>query len=163
MNGCSVAYDLLVNGYENWWFPAFGLVAGGASFLVYLVLKYVGPKPMTKMTKLSSVGGMLVSVVFIILALSRTYGDYARLAEAYRSGDYREVAGKIENFAESDPARGHGDERFTVGGVPFSYSRSIVSAGFRKTRASGGPLRDGLVVRIRYIGTAIVRLEICES
>jgi hypothetical protein len=108
-------------------------------------------------------GAAALMPVWAIAILAATYGQYANLNTEYERGAYQQVSGRIENFADSGPGLQPGTERFTVGGVPFSYSRYIMSPGFRKTRASGGPLHNGLSVRIKYIGNAIVRLEICVS
>ena len=60
------------------------------------------------------------------------------------------------------PYYGHtpGIESFTVSGVPFSYSDYIPEAGFNQTSAHGGPIHQGLPVRIWYVGKEIVKLEI---
>jgi hypothetical protein len=51
-------------------------------------------------------------------------------------------------------------EHFTVCGVPFSYSDYVVTAGFNHASSHGGPMREGLWVRIAYSGNDIGRLEV---
>ncbi len=63
------------------------------------------------------------------------------------------------------PYQGHGVERFTVRGVQFAYSDYIWSIGFNRTARHGGPIQEGLWVRIGYFdrGDAdyeILRLEV---
>jgi len=58
------------------------------------------------------------------------------------------------------PYSGHAMESFTVSGVPFSYSDYIPKAGFNQTSSHGGPIHEGLPVRIWYVGNEIVKLEI---
>jgi hypothetical protein len=53
-------------------------------------------------------------------------------------------------------------ESFCVSGVCFRYSDYVVTAGFNQTSSHGGPIRDGLPVRVTYIGNTIVKLEVVE-
>lgn len=64
------------------------------------------------------------------------------------------------------PYNGHDTERFRVGSVSFAYSDYIVESGFNRTSSHGGPIREGLAVRIHYSGqpshATILRLEVRE-
>jgi len=60
------------------------------------------------------------------------------------------------------PYTGHQDETFTVNGVRFSYSDFGVTCGFNNSASHGGPIREGLQVRIHYVGNAILRLEVAR-
>ena len=51
---------------------------------------------------------------------------------------------------------------FSVAGRRFSYSDYVVTAGFRQTTAHGGPIREGLRVRVTHAGNTILRLEVAE-
>jgi hypothetical protein len=53
-------------------------------------------------------------------------------------------------------------ERFTVNGVEFSQSDYVVTCGFNDTASHGGPIREGLQVRIHYVDNAILKLEIAR-
>jgi hypothetical protein len=55
------------------------------------------------------------------------------------------------------------NECISVAAHSFCYSDSNVTAGFNRTRALGGPLRNGLQVRISSIGDTIVRVEVAEE
>jgi hypothetical protein len=55
------------------------------------------------------------------------------------------------------------NECISVADSSFCYSDSNVTAGFNRTRALGGPMRDGLQVRISSIGDTIVRVEVAEA
>lgn len=55
------------------------------------------------------------------------------------------------------------NECISVAAHSFCYSDSNVTAGFNRTRALGGPMRDGLQVRISSIGNTIVRVEVAEG
>jgi hypothetical protein len=73
------------------------------------------------------------------------------------------VEGRIENFRPA-PAEGHQDESFTVNGVRFAYSDYVITGGFNQSQSHGGPLREGLLVRIHYIPlrNVIVKLEVAH-
>jgi hypothetical protein len=55
------------------------------------------------------------------------------------------------------------DECISVADSSFCYSDSNVTVGFHRTRALGGPMRNGLQVRISPIGDTIVRVEVAEE
>jgi hypothetical protein len=60
------------------------------------------------------------------------------------------------------PREGHADESFVVGGRRFSYSDYSVTPGFNNTRSHGGPIDNGVYVRITHRGNTILRLEIAR-
>jgi len=55
------------------------------------------------------------------------------------------------------------NECIAVTGRSFCYSDWIVTPGFNRTRALGGPMRDGLPVRLTVVGDAIVRVEVADG
>jgi hypothetical protein len=61
------------------------------------------------------------------------------------------------------PVTGHGVESFVVGGKRFQYSDFAMRAGFDETRSHGGPVREGLHVRIHYFGDDIAKLEVEDT
>ena len=93
-------------------------------------------------------------------SVSNVYAIAARAADDSTSPV---VEGRVENFIPA-PAEGHQDERFTVNGVPFAYSDYRITGGFNQTQSHGGPIHDGLRVRIHYMprGNVIVKLEIAN-
>jgi hypothetical protein len=76
---------------------------------------------------------------------------------ALASGDFKIVEGEVRNFRPMTRGSKE-DESFEVGGVPFRYGK--VSAGFENTAWRGGPIREGLPVRITYRDNSILRLEV---
>jgi hypothetical protein len=58
------------------------------------------------------------------------------------------------------PVTGHAMEHFCVSGACFSYSDYVVTAGFNRTSSRGGPIREGLPVRVTYLGNTILKLEV---
>ncbi|MGH9970245.1 MAG: hypothetical protein ACREBG_20950 [Pyrinomonadaceae bacterium] len=60
------------------------------------------------------------------------------------------------------PFEGHADETFVVDGHRFSYSDYDETKGFNRTQSHGGPMREGLQVRITHVDGSIVKLEIAR-
>ena len=55
------------------------------------------------------------------------------------------------------------NECISVAGRQFCYSEWSITPGFNRTRALGGPMRDGLQVRLSTIGDTIVRVEVRQE
>jgi hypothetical protein len=55
------------------------------------------------------------------------------------------------------------NECISVADRRFCYSDSNLASGFNRTRALGGPMRNGLQVRISSIGDTIVRVATAEA
>jgi hypothetical protein len=72
------------------------------------------------------------------------------------------VEGRVENFHPM-PFEGHSSESFTVGGATFSYSDYIVTPCFNNTTSHGGPIREGLRLRVHYLDDCIVQIELVEE
>ena len=60
------------------------------------------------------------------------------------------------------PVSGHAMEHFCVRQACFEYSDFVITAGFNNTASYGGPIRDGLPVRVTYVGNAIAKLEVAN-
>lgn len=75
------------------------------------------------------------------------------------------VEGPVTNFRPM-LLTGHGYESFDVDGVGFSYSDFHSTPFFNQTASHGGPVREGLYVRIHYVYSEIgnepmiLRLEV---
>jgi len=109
----------------------------------------------------------VVCAVFLLLA-SYTYNApgvqdmYARAKDAYIQGQYSTVEGTVTNFHPM-PYSGHQEETFSVNGMQFSYSDYVLIPCFNNTSSHGGPIREGLRVRIAYSGNCILKLEVSQS
>jgi hypothetical protein len=84
---------------------------------------------------------------------------YARAKDTYVKGDYSIAEGTVSNFHPM-PYSGHQNETFSVNGVEFSYSDYVMVPCFNNTTSHGGPIRDGLHVRIAYSGNCVLKLEV---
>lgn len=94
------------------------------------------------------------------LAFGSTYGSYYEFRAAANSGDFRVEEGIVTKFRPPADVGGKGPEQFCVADTCFAYSKYVAYAGFHNTSAHGGPLREGLQVRVTHVGNAIVRLQI---
>lgn len=99
---------------------------------------------------------------WIVAAFIATLVPYRAAVAALRDGHYSVVEGPVTDFVPM-PYTGHAMERFSVQGQPFSYSDFIVTPGFRNSASHGGPIREGLYVRIAYVGNTILRLEVARQ
>jgi hypothetical protein len=90
---------------------------------------------------------------------SSTFSEYVRVRSAYRRSQFKVVEGRVTDFRPM-PYEGHQDECFSVQSQTFCYSDYEVTAGFNNSASHGGPIRDGLPVRVSYVGNTIVRLEV---
>jgi hypothetical protein len=163
-------YELIFDageaGYTTWPFAVVGVL-----FVVIgvLVVRHRRSLPTRFHRGMSPQGVSVFAYAFLGFALVWTTGafattcfDYVSLRSAIRGGQAEVVEGRVDNFSPM-PFSGHAMEHFTVCGVPFSYSDYVVTAGFNQTRSHGGPIREGLWVRIAYSGNDIGRLEVATD
>jgi hypothetical protein len=99
---------------------------------------------------------LLAFAVFFGLPMISAIGLSQQLAE----GRAEVVEGPVAIDFE---VGGGKNECIRVAARRFCYSDWILTPGFNRTRALGGPLRDGLQVRISSIGDTIVRLEAASN
>jgi hypothetical protein len=103
----------------------------------------------------------LFAVFWTVVSGASIFSDALRASQTLKSGKCEIVEGRVEHFHPM-PFEGHDNERFDVQGIEFSYSDYSVSAGFNNAASHGGPIREGLPVRICYSGGEILRLEIAQ-
>ena len=93
---------------------------------------------------------------------ARVRDSYDRPKNVYLAGQYSVVEGTVANFHPM-PASGHDYETFSVNGAPFSFSDYDGSPCFNNTASHGGPLHEGVRVRIAYFGNCILKLEVATT
>ena len=152
-----VAFDLSQKGFQ-WSFPAFGLVF---VTIAGVVLWFTGTlnRPLPRSRKIDLYLLIGLSVLWSIVAFLSTFKEYVALHTAYRRSQFSVVEGRVTNFRPM-PYEGHQDECFSVQSHTFCYSDFEVTAGFNNSASHGGPIHQGLPVRVSYIGNKIVRLEV---
>ena len=161
-------------------FVSAGVFMMGVGYVMWLVANERAPewltdlieqvprrKPITKRA-LKGFAMLCIGFSFLWIATSGTgiVGGWLSYRSALESGEHEVVEGVVEDFAPM-PYRGGKHESFTVGGVRFSYSDYNVSPAFNRSRSHGGPIREGLPVRIAYVAresqNPILKLEIPVS
>jgi hypothetical protein len=124
-------------------------------------------KPMSKQS-LKTFAGLFIAfgLLWVVFAGTGIVGGWLSYRQALASGAHEVVEGIVENF-DPMPHGGHKPETFTVNGVWFSYSDYNVTPAFNRSRSHGGPIRNGLPVRISYVAEQahhpILKLEIPAS
>lgn len=156
---CWIAYEPSL----AWWIPAVALLMAAGCYLISRLLDGV--------RRVLALVLCVFSILFAGAGEIWAVRDHMRALKAARSPETPSVEGWVQDFNPA-PYGGHVDEAFTVDGVRFAYSDYVVTGGFRQTASHGGPVREGIYVRIRYIpgysgtlygGNLIVRLEVCPD
>jgi hypothetical protein len=155
------AFSVSDHPFRNWWFPAFGLI-----FVAIGLAWVLRPDLFTPFSRLRFQRSRLFRWYFflfgcawtIIAAATTGVGSY-RADRAISSGDYQTIEGRVSNFIPA-PFEGHGDESCEGNGVRFAYSDYVIISGFHQTASHGGPIREGLPVRIAYRDGEIIKLEV---
>ncbi|MFT3839832.1 MAG: hypothetical protein QM723_22790 [Myxococcaceae bacterium] len=88
-----------------------------------------------------------------------SYSRHEEAVQRLEGGDVSLVEGRVTDFK---PQGARTSEQFIVAGVPFHYSGSTFGPGFRTPHARGGPIAEGVLVRIHCSGNDILRLELAE-
>jgi hypothetical protein len=156
--GYRTVFDISQKAF-NWWFP----LAGVAFVLAGTVLIWLGKRnrwPLRR--RLPGYFMVVFSSFWSLTTFTDTYSEYHELRTTYRNGQFSVVEGPVTNF-QPMPYEGHRDECFSVMAQNFCYSDYAISAGFNNSASHGGPIRDGLPVRVSYVGSNIVRLEVKED
>jgi hypothetical protein len=84
------------------------------------------------------------------------------LRDSLLNGKYTVVEGVVVDFVPM-PYSGHAMEKLNVDGHHYEYSDYNVVAGFNNTQSHGGPIHQGLRVRIADVDGQIARLEIADE
>jgi len=140
----------------DWWFPAFGLI-----FLAIGVALVIFGRRRLWPVRRSWVAYFMVafSILWTSVAFVSSFSQYHDAQKAYREGRYAVVEGTVEHF-QPMPYEGHSEECFSVKDDRFCYSDYTITAGFNQTASHGGPIREGLPIRIAYNNALILRIDI---
>jgi hypothetical protein len=150
-----VVFDASRKAFQ-WWFPALGLIfvcIGG-------VMIWWGRRNQWSLWRMSNGYFMAgFACLWSALTLGMLLPEYLSLQSGVRQGQFSVVEGAVTDFRPM-PHEGHKSECFSVREQTFCYSDYEVTAGFNNSTSHGGPIREGLPVRVSYIGGTIVRLEV---
>jgi len=138
-------FEATEQGYVEWWQAAVGLT-----------LVFVGVALLFRVSgNIARWFYAFIALIWVAIMFARTDTEYREAGVALREGRYHVVEGPVTDF-ESGLKR----ESFSVQGQRFSYSDGVMIPGFHQTARSGGPIHEGLRVRIAYAGDMILRLEV---
>ncbi len=163
-----VVFDNATVGYTGWRFAAFGFIGVAVGAILVSLVRRRGALPFGWWSTRPRASRLFASVFFgfaliwTILAFYSTYTQYAALRKAQANGTVEVVEGVVTHFTPM-PVTGHGMERFCVQETCFAYADYVVTAGFNNTSSHGGPIREGLPVRVTYVGAAIIKLEVAAE
>jgi hypothetical protein len=158
-----VAFDVIQAGYRQWSFPAHGLIFVGLGVLTVRFRKFLpwwtlrGEKRIVP--PLFGYTILAFSALWTLVAFFGAFGDYSVLGKALRDDRLEFVEGVVTNFIPM-PYEGHSRESFEVKGRRFDYSDFHITAGFNNTKSHGGPIDEGVHVRIWHKDNKIARLEV---
>lgn len=107
---------------------------------------------------LFAIGSFAFGLLWVLIVFGVVRQEPSSFNEL-RNGQYQIVEGLVKDF-QPMPYQGHQDECFTVQSVQFCYSDYDIGSGFHNTASHGGPIREGLPVRIAYSRGVILRLEV---
>ena len=159
-SGYTTVFDVTQAGFRQWTFSAYGLifVAAGLAMRTFVRIGILRPQYpwMMKWFPRLFVGG---AIVWTLISFASTFADYRGAVSAMQNNRARVVEGAVTEFKPM-PYTGHAEESFVVQGVRFEYSDYAITAGFNNTTSHGGPIREGLPVKIWHFRGEILRLDI---
>jgi hypothetical protein len=153
------------NLFRNCGFAAFGLlfvVVGALMVFRPQVLIALGFRDMGKYRAVFGWFYFLFALLWTVIAGFSVVGGSIIASWNLNSGNCQNVEGVVDNFQPGSGWTGKNWESFSVRGVTFEYSDGEVAPGFNRTASHGGPIRQGLPVRICYRDGQILRLEVAQ-
>jgi hypothetical protein len=158
-----VVFDVSAAGYKAWNFALVGLVFVLVGIGVVAFRNKLGGWWATHPTasKVFAFFFLGFAVLWTSVSFVETYSDYRTLLNAERTNALQVVEGVVSNFNPMPPT-GHTMERFCVAADCFTYSDFVITAGFNNTTSHGGPIRNGLAVRVSHVGNTIAKLEVAD-
>lgn len=155
-----VVFETTQRGICDWQSVAMGLVGMGAGVAMWRfnLGASLGARPQARW--FAPVFVWFSTIWTLVVGVGTARSRYSA-RRALETGDCRVVEGAVHNFVPV-PQNGKGYEQFTVAGHQFSYAEYIMTPGFNQTTLHGGPIRQGLRVRICYRDEDILRLEVAR-
>jgi hypothetical protein len=157
-----VAYDIQQVTYPGWWIFVVGLVFFFVGLIILLFSDTKALDSIVESSKKQRIWMPILSIIFGSLWVGAgviNYSNFADLRNAAQNGSSEVVEGQVREFVPM-PYEGHANETFVVNGKYFAYSDYDETKGFNHTQSHGGPMKEGLQVRITHVDGSIVKLEI---
>jgi hypothetical protein len=163
---CSLIYDFAGQGFSDWWFLLLGLSLGLLG-IVFFIGAYASFRRRTSVfNTLFCIGSAIFSVGWIGIGAYQTaqsYTLYRKLLDTRSKGQETRIDGIVENFSPYNLQNHISVERFQIDDHVFSYSPNEIRPGFRQTQERGGPIQNGLYLRVSFVGDTITHLETCHQ
>jgi energy-coupling factor transporter transmembrane protein EcfT len=136
------------------WASVYALVFG----CLLVVLKWLKWRYGSKVVGYLFILAAFVNACFSITGWYLSRRDHVK---ALDSGRYEVAQGIVEDF-QAMPRDGSSNESFRIGSRTFTYSDYHdveTSACFNQTVGHQGPIRPGLVLRVKFVGDCILQIE----
>ncbi len=160
-------YDLIFD-ISTYGHPLFDFGGPDIAFLVVGALLLLGlRKRYPEQVSMKRIMPMAIVMIVFSIAGNLFFGYMARssydsVREMYRAGECRGVEGPVRGVSLEYGRISR--QSFTVGGTLFTISDNEITGGYNVTVHRGGPLREGVPVKIvyceRYGERVIARLEV---
>lgn len=105
---------------------------------------------------------LICMLLFPFLGMGFYICQKVSLLYSYHKGNYSITEGVVRDYVPVHPW-GKGTENYTVNDQRFSYADDIITPGFNHTKSRGGPIKEGLQVRIWHVNGEIIRLEVAKE
>jgi hypothetical protein len=140
-----ILFDLHNKAYDWKVWQVAILFAGG------LILIWLGRKTTSRLS-VPKIGYILcaASLLFAAFEVGNYFADRQKAVRLLNSGI-------VTNFRPMPP-EGHQLESFEIAGQVFSYSDYVSTPCFNNTSSHGGPIRQGLELRIWYVDNCILKI-----
>jgi hypothetical protein len=158
-----VVYDLATVGFVAWKPLAIGMILIITGIVAYVwraaFSKLLWPIRSQRVAGFGAAAFLLAAIVWTSLITVHLQRHKAELLGAIANGSVRVTEGVVSDFSPM-PASGHENERFCLRDTCFEYSDYEISGGFNNSSVMGGPIREGLSIRVWDVAGVIVRLEV---
>jgi len=173
MIGSNMDYKIVFDvseGQFQWW-PSIGgitsiLICAFIIVIDRMQIRKQGTSYIPSKIRIFGYGGILISIAWLFSFGIIPYRQYQECQYLLQTGVFSIVEGRVEHFQPGSGAQGQPPERFDVQNVKFEYKDNPVDCGFSQTSGQGGPVKNGLYVKISYIPrdpNTILRLEIKKN
>jgi hypothetical protein len=148
-------FDISKQHFE-WWWPAVGLlILALGIFFIKFIPKWSGQENAKAIGRVLVVLGPIFTVVVYYIHMFAC----TDMRSACERGMYSTAEAVVHDF-QPMPYEGHQDECFSVENQKFCYSDYAPQPGFSQSASHGGPIREGLPVRVVYYEGQILRLDV---
>jgi hypothetical protein len=109
---------------------------------------------------IKKVGYFLVLLAILVggYVSINSYATRRDYVKALAAGRYEVVEGPVEYFHPMY-YQGRTEESFTISRRTFRYSEYVDTLCFNQSEAHGGPIHDGMLVRVKFIDECILQIE----